>query len=229
MTELFDAGPGDYVTLSVADTGVGMDAETEAHVFEPFFSTKADRGGTGLGLATVYGIVRQSNGAITVYSEPGQGSVFRIYLPRTDRPQELPGREPESDREALRGSETLLIVEDTENLRTLMHTMLDSLGYTVLSAASGAEALELAATHGGEIDLLVTDVIMPEMSGTDLADRLIADNPHLRVLYVSGYPTEAAINAERKDRRFTFLQKPFSATELGRKLREILDGESAAG
>ncbi len=226
MTELFDAVPGDYVRLSVADTGVGMDAEIEARVFEPFFSTKTDSGGTGLGLATVYGIVRQSNGAITVCSEPGQGSVFRVYLPRTDQPRELPHAEPTADREALCGSETLLVVEDTDSLRTLLHTVLDGLGYTVLSAAGGAQALELAAAHDGEIDLLVTDVIMPEMSGTDLAERLVQDNPQLRVLYVSGYPTEAAIDAERKDARFTFLQKPFSATELGRELREILDADA---
>jgi len=228
MTELFDAAPGAYVRLSVADTGVGMDAATESHVFEPFFSTKTDTGGTGLGLATVYGIVRQSNGAITVYSEPGQGSVFRIYLPRTDRPEGLPHSEPAANREALRGSETLLIVEDTESLRTLIHTVLDGLGYKVLSAASGAAALALAAAHDGAIHLLVTDVIMPEMSGTDLAERLVENNPHLRVLYVSGYPTEAAIDAERRDERFTFLQKPFSATELGRKVREILDGDAPA-
>ncbi len=222
MTELFDARPGNYITLTVSDTGIGMDEETEARVFEPFFTTKANTGGSGLGLSTVYGIVRQHDGTITVYSEPGEGSIFRIYLPRTDRPAASASRAAAGDREALRGSELLLIVEDAENLRTLVQTMLGTLGYTVLSAGGGPEAIELAAAHAGEIDMLVTDVVMPEMSGTELAELLIVDNPQMHVLYVSGYPSERALDAERTDARFSFLQKPFSAVELGRRLREIL-------
>ncbi len=225
MTELFDARPGDYVTLTVSDTGIGMDEETEARIFEPFFTTKAKAGGSGLGLSTVYGIVRQHDGTITVYGEPGQGSIFRIYLPRTDRPADTDRRAAAGDREALRGSELLLIVEDAENLRTLVQTMLGTLGYTVLSAGGGPEAIELAAAHAGEIDMLVTDVVMPEMSGTELAELLIVDNPQMHVLYVSGYPSERALDAERTDARFSFLQKPFSAVQLGRRLREILDSD----
>ncbi|MGD9494814.1 MAG: PAS domain S-box protein [Armatimonadota bacterium] len=222
MTQLFDAKPGQYVTLSVSDTGVGMSEAVEARIFEPFFTTKAETGGTGLGLATVYGIVRQNSGVITVYSEPGEGSVFRVYLPRSDGSRTAAPSPLATDRDALRGAETVLVVEDAENLRSLVRTMLTTLGYTVLSAASGPEALELTARNAGQIDLLITDVIMPEMSGTELADQLIEQHPTMRVLYVSGYPSERAITAGNDDPRFSFLQKPFSALALGRKLREIL-------
>lgn len=223
LSELFDAGPGEYVTLQVADTGVGMTEETEARVFEPFFTTKQASGGTGLGLSTVYGLVRQNNGAVTVYSEVGRGTLFRIYLPRVDKRGNPEQRVPRQEGTDLRGDETLLVVEDADNLRELIATILTSFGYTVMTAAEGAEALKLEQTHRGEIHLVITDVVMPEISGTELADRLLETSPDLRILLISGYPTERAISAEHTDRRFSFLQKPFSALELGARVREMLD------
>lgn len=226
MTGLFDARPGSYVTLTVSDTGVGMDEETQARIFEPFFTTKAETGNTGLGLATVYGIVRQNGGVISVYSEPGEGTSVRVYLPRADAPT------PEDDQAAAHqpvgGRETLLVVEDAENLRTLMQAMLGQLGYTVLAAGSGAQALAMVDEHAGAIDLVIADVVMPTMSGTQLGERLLARYPGLRVLYVSGYPNERAIRAEANDPRLSFLQKPFSAGELARKVRAALDTDLSA-
>jgi CheY-like chemotaxis protein len=223
ISELFDAGPGSYVTLQVYDTGIGMDEETEAHIFEPFFTTKQNSGGTGLGLSTVYGLVRQSNGAINVYSEVGKGTLFRIYLPRVDEAEDQSRAPEDHEQTALEGDETLLVVEDADNLRDLIGTILTSFGYTVLTAAHGAEALALEEEHRGEIDLVISDVVMPEMSGTELADRLLEISPDLKVLFISGYPTDRAISAEHTDGRYSFLQKPFSAVELGRKIRDILD------
>jgi len=221
MNGLFDARPGSYVTLMVSDTGVGMDEETEARIFEPFFTTKAEAGNTGLGLATVYGIIRQNGGVISVYSEPGEGTTVKVYLPRTGAPA------PEDDWAASHrpagGTETLLVVEDTENLRVLIQTMLSQLGYTVLGAAGGAEALALAEEHAGALDLVIADVVMPAMSGTQLGAHLLSRYPRLRVLYVSGYPNERAIKAEQDDPRLSFLQKPFSAGELARKVRAALE------
>jgi PAS domain S-box-containing protein len=220
--KLFDADPGQYVSIQVSDTGTGMDEETEAHIFEPFFTTRQDAGGTGLGLSTVYGLVRQNDGAVTVYTEPGGGSTFRIYLPRDDNRPDSPGM-PKGNPRQVRGDELLLVVEDADSLRELIGTILTSLGYTVLSAADGHEALEIAQEHRGEVDLVISDVVMPKMSGTDLADRLLEDEPDLRILLISGYPNARAISAGHTDSRFSFLQKPFSAVELGRKVREILD------
>ncbi len=227
--QLFDATPGSYVSIEVADTGMGMNEETEAHIFEPFFTTRQDRGGTGLGLSTVYGLVRQNDGTITVYTEPGEGSVFRVYLPRCDAPEHNPSSgTAHTDHDAVRGTETLLVVEDADSLRTLLKTILTSFGYTVFTAANGHEALALERTHSGEFDLVITDVIMPEMSGTELADRMLEKSPDLQILLISGYPTERAISAEQLDSRFRFLQKPFSAMELGRTVRRMLDeGRSA--
>jgi len=226
LSELFDAAPGNYVTIQVADTGIGMDEETEAHIFEPFFTTKQASGGTGLGLSTVYGLVRQNKGAVTVYSEPGEGTLFRVYLPRADSVEAADPEDDDASREALQGDETLLVVEDAGNLRELIATILASFGYTVHTAALGSEALEFERAHRGEIDLVITDVVMPEMSGTELADRLIEVAPELRVLFISGYPNDRAISAGRHDRRFSFLQKPFSALELGRTVRDMLDDDS---
>ena len=223
LTNLFDATPGSFVTLQVADSGVGMDEETESHIFEPFFTTKQDSGGTGLGLSTVYGLVRQNKGAVTVYSEIGKGSLFRVYLPRVDNVGNEEKREAPGDQETLKGDETILVVEDADGLRDLIRTILNVYGYTVYTAAHGEQALELEEAHRGEIDLVVSDVVMPEMSGTELADRLLEISPDLKILLISGYPTERAISAGHTDERFSFLQKPFSAVELGQKIREILN------
>ena len=223
LSELFDAAPGRYVSLQVADTGVGMDAETEAHIFEPFFTTRQAGGGTGLGLSTVYGLVRQNRGAINVYTEPGKGSLFRVYLPRVDDADTFDPEQPEFEDGAFEGDETVLVVEDADNLRELIGTILTTFGYRVFTAAQGDEALELEEKHRGELDLVVTDVVMPEMSGTELADRLLEISPDLKVLFISGYPTERAISAERTDGRYSFLQKPFSAVELGARVRALLD------
>ena len=225
LSELFDAAPGSYVTIQVADTGVGMDEEIEAHIFEPFFTTKQATGGTGLGLSTVYGLVRQNKGAVTVYTEPGEGTLFRVYLPRADTGQPVEAQQDEADQEAVHGDETLLVVEDAENLRELIATILGSFGYTVHTAGMGTEALELERAHRGEIDLVITDVVMPEMAGTELADRLLEVAPELRILFISGYPNDRAISADQDDPRFSFLQKPFSALELGRRVREMLDND----
>ncbi|MGI5818499.1 MAG: PAS domain S-box protein [Armatimonadota bacterium] len=225
FSELFNAGPGEYVTLQVADTGVGMEEETEAHIFEPFFTTKESTGGTGLGLSTVYGLVTQNSGAVTVYTEVGKGTLFKIYLPRGDRAGGAAPAATVADIAELRGDETLLVVEDADNLRELIATILSSFGYTVFSAAEGREAMEIEQAHRGAIDMVITDVVMPEISGTELADRLREFSPELRVLFISGYPSERAITVERTDSRMAFLQKPFSAVQLGRRVREMLNAK----
>jgi len=214
------AGP--FVMLAVSDSGVGMDAATQARIFEPFFTTKEKGKGTGLGLATVYGIVKQSGGNIWLYSEPGRGTTFKIYLPRVDQPLELPAPTPAS-RETPRGTETVLLVEDDEAVRTLARKMLASHGYTVLAAPSGADALELAASHAGPIHLLVTDVVLPGMSGRELAARFQSVRPGLKVLYTSGYTDEAIVHHGVLDPGIAFLQKPFTSGALARKVRETLD------
>lgn len=225
LSELFDARPGDYVVIEVTDTGVGMAPEVETHIFEPFFTTRGGNGGTGLGLSTVYGIVRQNNGEITVHTEPGEGSVFRVYLPRADSVHKTERGDDSEDRQALHGSETILLVEDADSLRELIRTILDSFGYRVLAASRGDEGLELARAHDGEIGLLVSDVVMPEMSGTDLADQLLEIMPAVQVLLISGYPSQRAITVGHTDERIHFLQKPFSAMELARMIRSILNGK----
>ena len=214
------AGP--YVMLAVSDSGVGMDAATQARIFEPFFTTKEKGKGTGLGLATVYGIVKQSGGNIWLYSEPGRGTTFKIYLPRVDQPPEQPAAAP-APRAAPRGSETVLLVEDDEAVRALARKMLAAHGYTVLAAASGAEALKLAADHTGPIHLLVTDVVLPGMSGRELAARFQSVRPALKVLYTSGYTDEAIVHHGVLDPGIAFLQKPFTSGALARKVRETLD------
>ena len=214
------AGP--YVMLAVSDSGVGMDAATQARVFEPFFTTKEKGKGTGLGLATVYGIVKQSGGNIWLYSEPGRGTTFKIYLPRVDQPPEQPAAAP-APRAAPRGSETVLLVEDDEAVRALARKMLAAHGYTVLAAASGAEALKLAADHTGPIHLLVTDVVLPGMSGRELATRFQSVRPGLKVLYTSGYTDDAVVHHGVLDPGIAFLQKPFTSGTLARKVRETLD------
>ncbi len=211
---------GRYVQLTVSDTGVGMDANTKAHLFEPFFTTKEPGKGTGLGLATVYGIVKQSGGYIWVESAPQRGSTFKILLPRTEmRPADF---EPHVVSPSLNGKETILLVEDQADVLRIMRRGLEGLGYTVLAATGGPEALSLAARHDGEIDLLVADVVMPGMNGRDLALGLAATRPEMKVLYVSGYPDQSIVHQGLMAPGLAFLQKPFAPDALARKIREVL-------
>jgi PAS domain S-box-containing protein len=223
------AVPGEYVLLAVSDTGAGMDAATQARIFEPFFTTKEVGKGTGLGLATVYGIVKQSNGYITVESEPGQGACFRIYLPRVPAPADA-AAEPQRAPAVAHGRETVLVVEDQDDVRDLALEFLRSQGYVVLHASNGADALQVAGRHSGKIDCMITDVIMPGMSGPELAQRLTAERPDMRVLFVSGYAEDAIGQHGVLEKGTQFLSKPFSREALSRKLREILEngGSSAA-
>ncbi|MGH7322281.1 MAG: response regulator [Candidatus Rokuibacteriota bacterium] len=216
------ARPGRYVMLAVTDTGAGMDADTQAHLFEPFFTTKGVGKGTGLGLAMVYGIVKQSGGYIVVASEPGRGARFEIYLPRVEG---VAASDPGGRvlAELPRGHETILLVEDQEEVRDLARDILQMSGYTVLEAHHGGEAREVCARHTGPIHLLLTDVVMPHMSGRELADRLAVDHPGLKVLYMSGYADNAIVHHGVLDSATAFIQKPFSPDDLARKAREVLD------
>jgi CheY-like chemotaxis protein len=214
--------PGEYVLLAVSDNGRGMDPATRERIFEPFFSTKGPGQGTGLGLATVYGIVKQSGGYVWVYSEPGLGTTFKIYLPRVEGTP-APLLHPEPVAGPFRGTETILLAEDEPSLRTLAHRVLEGLGYTVLEAQDGPSALTLAGRHPGSIDLLVTDVVMPGMSGRELAQRLHELYPEIRVLFMSGYSDEAIANNGFLDPGATWMQKPFGANDLARRVRELLD------
>jgi two-component system, cell cycle sensor histidine kinase and response regulator CckA len=211
--------PGKYVELIVTDTGVGMDAQTQSHIFEPFFTTKARGKGTGLGLATVYGVVKQSGGYIWVYSEPGLGTTFKIYLPRVTKAGRLIGP-GEVAKTPARGSETILLVEDEESLRTLTRTILERNGYVVLEASGGKEAIEVARRHGGSIDLLLTDMVMPGMKGHEVARGVAGLRPSVKVIYMSGY-TGFSNNgpAESED---ILLSKPVTREALLRKVHEVL-------
>src|SRR5436190_8217116 len=220
--------PGQYVLLAVSDTGVGMDEATQKHLFEPFFTTKEVGKGTGLGLATVYGIVKQSGGYIWVYSEAGHGTTVKVYLPRVAGAAQ-PLAVAEAAPELRRGTETVLLVEDAAPVRTLARKSLESCGYRVLDAADGRAALELSAGHAGGIDILVTDVVMPGMSGRELAERLAPLRPGMRVLYTSGYTDDAMVHQGVLRSGVAFLQKPFMPESLTRKVREVLDGEKGAG
>ncbi|HEV1993874.1 MAG TPA: PAS domain S-box protein [Candidatus Acidoferrum sp.] len=214
---------GHYVELAVMDTGTGMNAETLAHIFEPFFTTKERGKGTGLGLATVYGVVKQSNGYIWVDSEPGKGASFQIYLPL--HAAQDPVTEPEADSwEKLQGSETILLVEDADPLRKLAQVILEANGFRVLSAQSGEEALEVAARYGGTFDLLLTDVVMPGMNGRVLAEQLSPRQPGMKVLYMSGYTDSFIAGHGVLDPETHLLHKPFTEEILVRKVRDVLDG-----
>ncbi len=218
--------PGHYVQLVVSDTGCGMDREIQSHIFEPFFTTKEQGEGTGLGLATVYGIVKQSGGYIWVYSEPGHGTAFKIYLPMADAAAERPPHVERTEELPL-GSETILVVEDDVLLREVTCEFLQSGGYAVLSAGSAEEALHLAESHDGPIDVLLTDVIMPKMNGRELASRLVTARPGTKVLYVSGYAdgiVRDGVHAPLKE-GLAFLQKPYTRNAVMRKIREILDSQ----
>lgn len=214
--------PGAYVRLSVTDTGVGMDSHTRNHAFEPFFSTKYKGKGTGLGLATVYGIVRQSGGHVWVYSEPGRGATFKVYLPRVDAPPDE--RKRNSPPSVQRGTETLLVVEDEAAVRCVAERILSGAGYRVLCAADAQEALRIAEVHGPEIALLLTDVVMPGMGGTELASRLGARYPNLKVLFASGYTDNALMHQGALEPGTLFVAKPFTIADLTSRVRAALDG-----
>jgi signal transduction histidine kinase len=213
--------PGNYVLLEVTDTGIGMDAETQARVFDPFFTTKERDKGTGLGLSTVYGIVDQSGGFIQMTSQLARGTTFRVYLPEVNAPEYISASEPRTD--SIGGNETVLIVEDSPSLRELFHHSLKASGYKVLEAGTGEEALQVVDTHAGPIHMLVTDVIMPGMGGRELAARFKEKRPESRVLYVSGYPDETIARRGVLESGVTLLLKPFGPVEFIRKVREQLD------
>jgi two-component system cell cycle sensor histidine kinase/response regulator CckA len=219
--------PGRYVMLAVTDTGTGMDEQTRSHLFEPFFTTKAQGYGTGLGLSTAYGIVKQSNGEIVIYSEPEQGTCVKIYFPAVagaaieDPSESVP--EP-----VLSGTETILLVEDEEAVRRLVRRTLEQQGYQLVVAASGTEALEMAKNHPGPIQLVITDVVMPQMGGQQLAERLKALRPEIQVLYVSGYTESAVARSGSLAKGDTFLQKPFTPLALVRRVRGLLDKAQGA-
>jgi nitrogen-specific signal transduction histidine kinase len=213
--------PGPYVLLSITDTGVGMTPEVVQHIFEPFFTTKSTGVGTGLGLSTVYGIVKQARGWIWVYSEPGAGTTFKVYLPRAGGATE-PLAVPVAEAEGLRGTETVLVVEDQPEVRKLTLAMLESQGYRLLEAANGSEALLLCEQYPEPIHLLVTDVVMPGMTGRELARLLSALRPSLKTLYTSGYPANAIAHEGVLDPGVSYLPKPFSPSQLAAKVRDVL-------
>lgn len=216
--------PGEYVQLAVSDTGCGMNEETMAQIFEPFFTTKGPTDGTGLGLATVYGIVKQNNGCINVYSEPGNGTTIKIYLPRyTGDAEKIQANA--LVRVDVHGHETVLLVEDEPSLITLSKEMLETMDYEVLAANTPGEAMALAESRVGTIDLVLTDVIMPEMNGRDLAERLSMLYPGIKRLFISGYTANIIAHHGVLDDAVHFLQKPFSQHELAAKMREALDEE----
>ena len=216
-----EVDPGRYLLVEVSDTGLGMDPETEARIFDPFFTTKPQ--GTGLGLSTIFGVVKQSRGHVTVYSELGRGTTFKVYLPEFDgavstRPPELAAVAP-----AAHGGETILLVEDFEVLRTLGADMLQAVGYSVRAAASGSEALAIFEQHAAEVDLVLTDVVMPQMDGKELAHLLLRERPDLKILFTSGYPAQTAIEEQLLSPSVDFIQKPYSTAELVAKIQGLLN------
>jgi signal transduction histidine kinase/ActR/RegA family two-component response regulator len=215
------AQPGPYVMLAVSDTGRGMDAAIQPRIFEPFFTTKGSGKGTGLGLATVYGIVKQSGGNIWVYSEVGRGSTFKVFLPRVDEAVE--GEEEVISRSVPQGTEMILLVEDEDQVRAILKHILEGQGYHVLSASNGEEAFSISQDLERDIKLMITDVVMPQMSGRELAERVLAVRPNLPVLFMSGYTDDAIVRHGLLDEKLNFLQKPFDLAGVARKVREVLD------
>lgn len=215
---------GRFALLAVSDTGTGMSEQTRARMFEPFFTTKEVGKGTGLGLATVYGIVKQSGGFIWVYSEPGYGTTFKIYLPQVDEAPAI--SQPAPTATSLLGSETILLTEDAPALRAAAHQILERYGYTVIDAPSSTAALSMARTRTGPIHLLLTDVVMPGMSGRELAEQFTARSPEVKVLYMSGYTDDTVVRHGVLRPGTAYLQKPFTPDALARKVREVLDSVS---
>jgi CheY-like chemotaxis protein len=222
----FGSRPGKFVKISLTDTGIGMDTEVMAHIFEPFFTTKEIGKGTGLGLATVYGIVKQSNGYISVESELGSGTTFEIYLPVVHSEPVAERRQDLSCSGV--GSESILLVEDQESLREVIRTQLEQLGYRVFEAASAEPAIALFEEHKVEISLLLTDVVMPGMNGRVLAEKLLEMRPDLRVLFMSGYTDDVVLCGGAPDPSPAILVKPFPRERLASRVRDVLDGRSRA-
>jgi CheY-like chemotaxis protein len=215
--------PGNYVMLAVSDTGIGMDEKTKSHIFEPFFTTKEMGKGSGLGLATVYGVVQQSGGHVWVYSEPGRGSTFKVYLPRVEAAPTGTSVNA-AEKPAARGNETILVAEDDGQVRNLTVAILRSCGYRVLDVENAHDAEQLWQQHEGEIHLLLTDVVMREMSGPELARRIQKVRPRTKVLFTSGYTDSAIVHQGVLDPGIAFLPKPFTPSSVAAKVRQVLDG-----
>lgn len=213
--------PGPYVLISVGDTGHGMDKETQARIFEPFFSTKEPGKGSGLGLATVFGIVKQNKGSIWVYSEPGRGSVFKVYLPV--HKGEITPMETADKRITLTGTETILLVENEDEVREITAIALQMFGYTVIQASKGADAIKIFKKNKGKIQLLIVDVIMPKMGGGKVAKSILAIDPKVKILYISGYTDDAVVRQGIIEKKVAFIQKPFTPDLLAKKVRDVLD------
>ena len=217
-----EIGPGAYVLMEVSDTGTGMNTETLSHIFEPFFSTKTEERGTGLGLSTCYGIIKQAGGAVRASSEPGKGTTVSVFLPRAEG-DELDEARQDETKQLLDGSETVLVVEDEDSLRKMVRHILIRRGYNVLESANGEEALRTIEKHQGEVQLLLTDLIMPRMGGKELSELLKTKYPKLQVLYMSGYTGDSPPLVGDFEPGRSFIQKPFRSAQLLQRIRQILD------